>query len=77
MTEKKLYTPSEAVDYLNEKLKPERPIDVVRLAYLRRERRIHGERVGTTNTYLYTRRALDILTLADIRDKRKTGVDKS
>ena len=72
MPEKKVYTPQEAIEYLNEKLKPERPLDTVRLAHLRRESRIHGERVGTTNTYLYTRKALDMMTLSDIRDKRKT-----
>lgn len=72
MTEKKYYTPDEAVKYLNEKLKPEKAIDTVRLAYLRREKRIHGERVGNSNIYLYTRKALDMMSLSDIRDKRKT-----
>lgn len=71
MPEKKYYSPQEAIAYLNEKLNPEKPLDVVRLARLRREKRIHGEKIGNTNTSVYTKKALDMVALADIQDKRK------
>jgi hypothetical protein len=77
MPEKKYYSPQEAVDFLNEKLKPEQPLNVTRLARLRREKRIKGDRVGNTNNYVYTPKALELVTLADLRDKRKITVDIS
>jgi hypothetical protein len=71
MTDKKYYSPGEAVDYLNEKLKPETPINLARLARLRREKRIKGDKIGGTNTSVYTKKALDMVTLTDISDKRR------
>ncbi|HTI15323.1 MAG TPA: hypothetical protein VL461_12285 [Dictyobacter sp.] len=71
MPETKHYSPAEAVDYLNEKLKPAKLIDQPRLARLRREKRIKGEKIGGTNTSVYTKKALDMVTLADLEDKRK------
>ncbi len=72
MPEKKYYSPSEAVEYLNEKFKPEPPLNLARLARLRRKSRIYGERVGVSNASIYTKKALDMVTLSDIQDKRKT-----
>jgi hypothetical protein len=77
MTEKKYYTSQEALDYLNEKLKPEPPLNLARLARLRREKRIKGERVGEANASIYTKKALDMVTLADIQDKRKVHAANS
>ncbi len=74
--DKKYYSPREAIAYLNEKLKPEKPINLARLARLRREKRIHGEKLGNTNASVYTRKALDMVTLADIHDKRKIQVEE-
>lgn len=71
MTEKRYYSPQEAIQYLNEKLKPDPQINLARLARLRRKGRIHGERVGTTKASIYTKKALDMVTLADIQDRRK------
>lgn len=73
MPEKKHYSPGEAVDYLNEKFQLDPPINLARLARLRREKRIKGEKVGGTNTTVYTKKALDMVTLDDIRDKRKSA----
>lgn len=70
MPEKKYYSPQEAVDFLNEKLHPERPLNTTRLARLRREKRIKGEKIGETNASVYTPKALEMVTLADIQDKR-------
>lgn len=72
MTEKKYYTASEAVNYLNEKLKPVPELNMARLARLRRDNRIKGERVGESNASIYTKKALDMVRLADVEDKRKT-----
>lgn len=71
MPEKKYYSPQEALDYLNEKLKIEPPLNLTRLARLRREKRIYGERVGTAKTSVYTKKALDMTTLEDVYDRRK------
>lgn len=71
MTDKKYYSPREAVAYLNEKLKPDRMLDTTRLARLRREKRIKGEQFGDTNASVYTRKALDMVTLTDLQDRRK------
>jgi hypothetical protein len=71
MTEKRYYSPQEAIAYLNEKFQMEKPLNLARLARLRREKRVHGEKIGTTNASVYTRKALDMVTLADIQDKRK------
>jgi len=72
--EKKYYSPQEAIAYLNEKLQPEKPINLARLARLRREKRVHGEKIGNTNASIYTKKALDMVTLTDIQDKRKIQV---
>jgi hypothetical protein len=72
MPEKRYYSPQEATEYLNDKFRPDPPINAARLARLRREHRIHGERVGNTNASVYTKKALDMVTLVDIQDKRKT-----
>lgn len=71
MAEKKNFAPPEAVEYLNSRLKVDPPINLARLARLRREKRIYGERVGDSKTSMYTKRALDMVTLADVQDKRK------
>ncbi len=74
MPEKKYFSPSEAIAYLNEKFKPETPINLARLARLRREKRIKGERVGESRTSVYTHRALEMVSLADIQDKRRVSM---
>jgi len=71
MPEKQYYKSQEALDYLNEKLRPEPPLNLARLARLRRKSRIYGERVGASKASIYTRKALDMVTLLDIQDKRK------
>lgn len=68
---KKFYTSQEAVDFLNDKLHPTRPLDLARLARLRRKGLIHGERVGKANASVYTHKALEMVTLADLEDRRK------
>lgn len=70
MTEKRYYSPAEAMAYLNEKFGLQPKLDHNRLARLRRLGRIHGEKIGTHGT-VYTRKALDQVTLDDLRDKRK------
>jgi len=72
MPDKKYYSPAEAVDYLNEKFKLEKPINLPRLARLRREKRVRGERVGESRTSVYTKKALDMVELSDLEDKRRT-----
>lgn len=72
MADKKFYSPQEALEYLNEKLHPEPPLNAARLARLRCGNRIHGERVGTTLSSIYTKKALDMVSLSDIQDKRKS-----
>lgn len=70
MTEKRYYSPSEAMEYLNEKFNLEPRLNHDRLARLRRLGRIHGEKIGTHGT-VYTKKALDLVTAGDLRDKRK------
>ncbi len=70
MPEKKYYSPHEAIEYLNKKFDLDPPMDSARLARLRRNGRIHGEKIGTRGS-VYTKKALDMATLADIQDKRK------
>ena len=77
MPEKKIFTPPEAIDYLNERLQIDPPINLARLARLRREKRVYGERVGDSKTSVYTKKALDMVTLVDVQDKRKKTLDNS
>lgn len=70
MPEKRYYSPSEAMEYLNEKFSLEPRLNHDRLARLRRFGRIHGEKIGTHGT-VYTKKALDQVTIDDLRDKRK------
>ncbi len=72
MPEKRYYSPLEAVNFLNEKFHPEPPLNVTRLARMRREKRIKGEKIGERNS-VFTQKALDMVTLADVQDKRKKG----
>ena len=71
MTEKRYYSPSEAMDYLNEKFDLAPRLNHDRLARLRRQGRIHGEKIGTHGT-VYTKKALDQVTADDLRDKRRS-----
>ena len=57
-------------EFLNEKFHPEPPIDIARLGRLRREKRIHGEKVGA-RVSIYSHKALEMVTVADIQDKRR------
>lgn len=70
MPEKNYYSPSEALEYLNKKFNLDPPLNAARLARLRREKRIKGERIGKTKSSVYTHKALDMVTLVDIQDKR-------
>lgn len=70
MTEKRYYSPAEAMVYLNEKFNLEPRLNHDRLARLRRHGRIHGEKIGTHGT-VYTKKSLDQVTSDDLRDKRK------
>ena len=72
MPEKKYYSPAEAIAYLNEKFHPQKPINYARLGRLRREKRIHGEKIAGIKVSFYTRKALEMVTFADLEDKRKT-----
>ena len=74
MPEKKYYSPQEAVDFLNEKFKPDPPLNVTRLSRLRREKRIKGEKIGGRAS-VYTHKALDMVALTDVQDKRKKALD--
>ncbi len=76
MADKKFYSPQEALEYLNGKLHPEPPLNAARLSRLRRDNRIHGERVGTARSSVYTKKALDMVSLTDIQDKRKSHVKR-
>ena len=71
MPEQKPLSPSEAVAYLNKRLQLDPPLDVRRLNTLRVAGRVPATKIGTTNTSIYTRQALDRLTVQDLRDKRK------
>ena len=73
MPDKKYFTAPEALEYLNEKLQLDPPLNSARLARLRRKGRIYGERVGESNASIYTKKALDMVTVADIMDKRKAA----
>jgi hypothetical protein len=74
--EKQFFSPKEVVDYLNTKFSLQPPLNLARLARLRREERIKGEKLGTRDT-MYTREVLENVKLEDVLDKRRATTTKA
>jgi hypothetical protein len=79
-TDNEWCSPSEAVDYLNTRLQINPPLNLARLARLRRDNRVCGKLL-TRQTAFYRKADLDAVRLEDIQDKRggkrnKADVDK-